>query len=150
MPEKDHPAPDVAPALPAGYRLEPVAPATGEYVALRREAGLSPRTPEQAAGALGNSWAWATVRDAEGGLAAMGRVIGDGTWYFHLADIATDPAHQRRGLGRAVMEALIARIDAAAPEGPYITLLADPPGHRLYRSLGFVETDPTLGMRLPR
>ena len=137
-------------SLPAGHRLSRTAPTSPEYVRLRRITGLSPRTPEQAAGALTNSWAWTTVRTADGELAAMGRVIGDGTWYFHLADVATDPAHQRQGLGRMVMEDLLARIDAAAPPHPYITLLADPPGQRLYRSLGFVDSDPSLGMRLPR
>ncbi|AXK45460.1 GNAT family N-acetyltransferase [Brachybacterium saurashtrense] len=136
--------------LPAGCRLTAEPPTAPEYVHLRRTAGLSPRTPEQAAGALENSWAWTTIRTADGALAAMGRTLGDGTWYFHLADIATDPAHQRRGLGRAVMEDLIARIERAAPPHPYITLLADPPGQRLYRSLGFVDSAPSLGMRLPR
>jgi ribosomal protein S18 acetylase RimI-like enzyme len=145
-PETSVPAPD----LPAGYRLHHGPPTTEEYVRLRRVSGLSPRTPQQAAGALANSWAWTVVRDASGGLAAMGRVLGDGTWYFHLADVATDPAHQRRGLGRAVMEDLIARIDAAAPPHPYITLLADPPGRPLYDSLGFVDSAPSQGMRLPR
>jgi len=136
--------------LPSGYQLIPEAPGAEEYLRLRRESGLSPRTREQAAGALMASWAWASVRTEDGALAAMGRVLGDGTWYFHLADIATDPAHQRRGLGRVVMEDLIARIDAAAPPHPYITLLADPPGQRLYGSLGFVDSSPSVGMRLPR
>lgn len=142
-------APSPAP-LPPGYQQSAEPPTSAEYVRLRQVSGLSPRTPEQAAGALANSWAWTTVRTAEGDLAAMGRTLGDGTWYFHLADIATDPAHQRQGLGRAVMEDLIARIEAAAPPHPYITLLADPPGQRLYRSLGFVDSTPSLGMRLPR
>jgi len=140
-----------APAqLPAGYLLTTEPPTSPEYVQLRQIAGLSPRTPEQAAGALTSSWAWTTIRTADGELAAMGRTLGDGTWYFHLADIATAPAHQRRGLGRAVMEDLISRIEQAAPPHPYITLLADPPGQSLYRALGFVDSAPSLGMRLPR
>ena len=139
-----------SPRLPEGYHLLPEPPSSDEYVRMRREAGLSPRTPEQAVGALENSWTWASVRDGRGDLAGMGRAIGDGTWYFHIADVATDPAHQRRGIGRAVMEHLIDRIDQAAPPQPYITLMADPPGQRLYRSLGFVDSAPTLGMRLPR
>jgi len=136
--------------LPTGYRLSSEPPTSADYVRLRQVSGLSPRTSEQAAGALENSWAWTTIRTADGALAAMGRTLGDGTWYFHLADIATDPAHQRRGLGRAVMADLIGRIERAAPPPPYITLLADPPGQRLYRSLGFVDSAPSLGMRLPR
>ncbi|WP_316249018.1 GNAT family N-acetyltransferase [Brachybacterium sp. Z12] len=85
--------------LPAGYRMVEEPPTSEEYVRLREVAGLSPRTPAQATGALTASWAWITVRTEGGSLAAMGRVIGDGTWYFHIADIATDPAHQRQGLG---------------------------------------------------
>jgi len=33
----------------------------------------------------------------------MGRVIGDGGWYFHIVDMAVLPEHQRRGLGDAVL-----------------------------------------------
>lgn len=137
-------------SLPEGYRLLHEAPTIEEYVRMRRITGLTPITPDQAAGPLVASWAWCTVRDDAGNLAAMGRVLGDGGWYFHIADVATDPAHQRRGLGRAVMEHLIGRIDDEAPPHPYITLLGDPPGRSLYRSLGFVDSDPSLGMRLPR
>jgi ribosomal protein S18 acetylase RimI-like enzyme len=78
----------------------------------------------------------------------MGRVIGDGGWYFHIADMATLPEHQGRGLGRRVLVDLLAQIDDEAPAEPYVTLMADAPGRRLYESLGFVETAPkSLGMR---
>ena len=43
--------------LPDGYRLTSEPPTSAEYVRLRQVTGLSPRTPEQAAGALENSWA---------------------------------------------------------------------------------------------
>ncbi|MBE9403020.1 GNAT family N-acetyltransferase [Brachybacterium sp. p3-SID1565] len=146
--DQDPPSRDAT--LPSGYRLRREAPTLEEYVRMRTVAGLSPITAAQAAGPLETSWAWCTVRDGDGCLAAMGRVLGDGGWYFHIADVATDPAHQRRGLGRAVMEDLISRIDDEAPPKPYITLLGDPPGRSLYRSLGFVDSEPSLGMRLPR
>ncbi|UVY82512.1 GNAT family N-acetyltransferase [Brachybacterium sp. NBEC-018] len=134
-------------SVPENYHLAVEPPTIDEYVELRRASGLSPRTPSQAVGAVQASWAWATVRH-EGLLVAMGRVIGDGTWYFHVADMATSPEHQRRGLGRAVLEDQLGRIREAAPPDPYVTLMADPPGQRLYRSLGFVDAAPTLGMRL--
>ena len=70
--------------LPAGYRLSSEPPTSAEYVRLRQVSGLSPRAPEQAVGALENSWAWTTIRTADGGLAAMGRTLGDGTWYFQI------------------------------------------------------------------
>jgi GNAT superfamily N-acetyltransferase len=71
---------------------------------------------------------------------AMGRVIGDGGWYFHIADMATLPAHQRKGIGRLVLQTLLDRIHEAAPGTPWITLFADEPGVPLYRSMGFVDS----------
>lgn len=79
----------------------------------------------------------------------MGRALGDGGWYFHIADMATDPAHQRRGLGTAVLDWLIRQIDERAPANPYISLLADDAGQPLYRRSGFVPTA-SVGMVLRR
>lgn len=141
------PAAPGAPALPEGYRLRESAPTVEEYCRLRTDSGLSPKTPAQARGAIENSWAWVTVTAPDGAVVAMGRAMGDGAWYFHIADMATDPAHQRRGLGRAVMGRLLEMIDAAAEPDPYVTLMADPPGRPLYRSFGFVDSEPSLGMR---
>ena len=71
------------------------------------------------------------------------------TIFFHLADMAVLPEPQRRGIGDAILTALIDRIRAAAPPKPYITLLADAPGRRLYARYGFVETAPqSIGMKL--
>ncbi|HEY1812763.1 MAG TPA: GNAT family N-acetyltransferase [Kofleriaceae bacterium] len=131
------------------YELDPTPPSLADYLALRAGSGLSPKSEAQARGALANSWAFCHVRDDAGHTVAMGRVIGDGGWYFHIADMATLPAHQRRGLGRRVLDHLIARIDEVAPPGAFITLLADPPGQPLYRAAGFVAS-PSLGMERRR
>lgn len=136
----------------ADYDLVHEAPPLADYLRLRADSGLTPVTAEQGGPALVNSWAWVHVRHAlSGEVVAMGRVIGDGGWCFHIADIATLPAHQRNGIGRAVLEALLDRIAQAAPPNPYVTLMADGPGRRLYEQLGFVETAPhSLGMMLAR
>lgn len=63
--------------------------------------------------------------------------------------MAVDPKHQKRGLGDAIVKALLQRIQQKAPNDgkPYISLLADGPGRRLYEKNGFVETAPhSLGM----
>jgi ribosomal protein S18 acetylase RimI-like enzyme len=73
----------------------------------------------------------------------MGRVIGDGGWYFHIADMAVLPDHQRKGLGDHILGALLDKIDKDAPPKPYINLIADPPGKKLYARHGFVETATT-------
>jgi ribosomal protein S18 acetylase RimI-like enzyme len=58
----------------------------------------------------------------------MGRVIGDGGWYFHVIDMAVLPAFQRRGIGDSILRALLEEIRRRAPSGAYISLLADEPG----------------------
>ncbi|MFN8182839.1 MAG: GNAT family N-acetyltransferase [Candidatus Nanopelagicales bacterium] len=123
-------------------------PAAEDYVRLRRESGLTARTAEEALPALQNSWAWVHAR-VDGQVVAMGRVIGDGGWYFHIADMATSPGYQRRGIGRAVLRALLERIHRAAPGTPWVTLFADAPGVPLYRSMGFVSSG-CQGMELVR
>lgn len=123
-------------------------PALEDYLHLRAASGLTPRTPAEGAVALTGSWCWSVVRHG-GRAVAMGRVIGDGGWYFHVADMATLPEHQGRGLGRRVLADLLAQIEDAAPGEPYVTLMADAPGRRLYAAMGFVESAPeSLGMRL--
>lgn len=131
------------------YVLLPTPPGVDEYVRLRQDSGLSPKTTEQASYAVANSWAFCHVRHRDSGAAvAMGRLLGDGGWYFHVADMATLPDHQRRGLGRWVLEWLLEQVDNRAPANPYVTLLADEPGRALYRGLGFVDTAPeSIGMR---
>lgn len=134
------------------YELIGSPPPLAAYLRLRAESGLSPKRPDQARPALENSWAWCHVVDTStGAVVGMGRVIGDGGWYFHLADMATDPQHQRRGVGRAVIDHLLTRIEQQAPEAPYVTLMADRPGVRLYESVGFVPSAPaTIGMVRPQ
>jgi GNAT superfamily N-acetyltransferase len=123
-------------------------PTLEDYPHLRTASGLTPKSAAQGQGALVGSWRWSIVQH-EGRAVAMGRVIGDGAWYFHIADMATLPEHQGRGLGRRVLADLLAQIDEAAPAEPYVTLMADAPGRRLYESMGFVETAPkSVGMRL--
>ena len=66
----------------------------------------------------------------------MGRVLGDGGWYFHVVDMAVAPAHQRRGLA-AILSALLDTISRGATPNAYVSLLADPPGRALYARHGF-------------
>ena len=131
------------------YQLVDEPPGLADYLELRRSTGLSPKLEAQAHGPLENSWFFCHVRHVESGhTVAMGRIIGDGGWYFHIADMATLPVHQRRGIGRAVLQRLLDEIATRAPANPYVTLMGDPPGHRMYASMGFRDAHPSLGMVL--
>ena len=134
-----------------GYTLLDGPPSVDDYLRLRAESGLSPKRRDQAEAGIGGAWAACrVVEDASGETVGMGRVLGDGGWYFHVVDMAVLPDHQRRGLGDAILGWLVARIRSDAPAGAWITLLADSPGRRLYERHGFVETAPdSIGMALP-
>lgn len=138
------------PTPPDGYLLLDGPPSVADYLTLRRESGLSPKAEAQAVAAPPGSWFACHVADRDTGAAVgMGRVIGDGGWYFHVVDMAVLPAHQRRGLGDVILTTLLRRIRREAPPGAYVNLLADVPGRRLYSRPGFRETaPPSIGMAM--
>lgn len=131
-----------------GYMLVPEPPPLDDYLRVRSASGLSSKNPAQGEGALTGSWSFCHIRSADGAVVAMGRTIGDGGWYFHVGDVATHPDHQRKGLGRTVLDWLIADIQERAPKGAFISLIADPPGVRLYESVGLRDASPAIGMWL--
>ncbi|OKL58075.1 hypothetical protein UA08_06488 [Talaromyces atroroseus] len=167
--------------LPPGYILHPGYPPAEIYVDLRKSAGLSPHTATQAIAAFNGSWYGCyitfnpsaaqaqdpqTERESssssslsnESEIVAMGRIVGDGGWYFVIADMAVLPAHQRKGLGDYVLKHLIQKIKSTPPMStamqdggiaPYVNLLADGPGRLLYERNGFEFTAPhSMGMAL--
>lgn len=135
--------------LPAGYSIHEGYPSVLEYLHIRSAAGLSPKTPAQAAKVATGSWYGCYVQYtpedpiAPCEIVGMGRCIGDGGWYFHIADMGVLPEHQRKGLGDAILKNILAYIEANAAEGrPYVNLFADPLGRRLYARNGFEESAP--------
>lgn len=139
--------------LPPGYTLHDGYPSVSQYLHLRAISGLSPKTQSQATAIASGSWFGCYITyDApseEPIPIGMGRIIGDGGWYFHIADMAVHPEHQRKGLGDVILKALLHKIHAESPADgkPYITLLADEAGRKLYYKNGFVDSAPgQLGM----
>ena len=134
----------------SGYSLIMTPPPLRDYLRLRVDTGLSPKTEQQGAAGLFGAWAAChVVHEETRTVVGMGRLLGDGGWYFHVIDMAVLPEHQRRGLGDAILTALLNRIRAVAPPGAYVNLLADLPGRSLYERHGFTETAPhSVGMAL--
>ncbi|KAE8405067.1 hypothetical protein BDV37DRAFT_246315 [Aspergillus pseudonomiae] len=164
------------PTLPPGYSLRQGYPSVRDYIHLRSASGLSPHSAAQAEAAMRGSWygcyityngnsepenkdiAKSRSNDTTDEVTVgMGRVIGDGGWYFHIADMAVLPEHQRKGLGDVVLKHLMSKIRSLAPPperapdgrlmGTYVNLLADVPGRKLYARNGFVDSMPhSMGM----
>ena len=116
-------------------------PDVDDYCRLRREAGMSPRTPDAARRGLPN-----TVHGVgllhDGVVVGMGRIIGDGGCFFTVVDIAVAPAYQGCGLGRRIMQALDAWLRDNAPESAVVSLVSDGNARHLYAKYGFRETAP--------
>jgi GNAT superfamily N-acetyltransferase len=53
--------------------------------------------------------------------------------------MAVLPAHQRRGIGDRILTWLLDRVREAALPDAFVSLMADPPGRRLYARHGFTE-----------
>ena len=127
------------------YMVSVEVPDVEDYCRLRRVAGLTPRSETAAKAGLPNTVAGVVVRrGAE--VVGMGRVMGDGLCY-QVVDIAVEPAHQGRGLGKAIMSALMRELKQIAPAEAYVSLIADGEAKHLYAQYGFEPTAPaSIGM----
>jgi GNAT superfamily N-acetyltransferase len=128
------------------YQLLERFPDTDDYRRLRVASGLSPRSAEAAARGLPNTIFGVSLMH-DGRVIGMGRIIGDGGCFFNVVDIAVEPEHQKRGLGKRIMQALDAWLRANAPVSSNVSLFADGEARRLYAQYGFVEAGPvSVGM----
>ena len=133
-------------SLPDGYALSFETPTVEDHVRLRIVAGLTPMPAENAARGLPNTLVGVAVR-REGRVIGMGRAVGDGGLFAQICDIAVEPAHQGKGLGKAIMAALMQRLAEVATPGCYVSLIADGEAWKLYAQYGFEPTAPrSIGM----
>ena len=128
------------------YTITTQTPVVADYLRLRSISGLSAFSEEAAITGLTGT-IFSVVVFHEDVAVGMGRLIGDGGCFFQIVDIAVDPRHQGKGLGKAIMSRLMAYVNASLPASAYVSLIADVPANRLYEQYGFKETAPaSLGM----
>ena len=121
------------------YSVISSCPTAEIFCHLRSVAGLSPRPLEAARRALPASCYGLHVC-YQNEVIGMGRIVGDGALNFEIVDIAVAPHHQGKGVGRLIMENLMAWLHSHAVAGCYISLIADVP--ELYRKFGFHSVGP--------
>ncbi|QYK08376.1 GNAT family N-acetyltransferase [Shewanella mangrovisoli] len=110
-----------------------------DFIRLRQISGLSPRPLAGVVKALPKSLYGVQIKCGTQTV-GMGRVVGDGAINFEIVDVAVDPEHQGKGLGRLIMQHIMAYLDREAFTGAYITLMADVP--ELYEKFGFKFSRP--------
>jgi ribosomal protein S18 acetylase RimI-like enzyme len=123
------------------YRVITALPSPEQYLDLRKRGGLSAFSLAGAQKAMQASYFCVLLQHA-GETIGMGRIVGDGGCFFQIVDIVVAPEHQRRGLGRMIMTALMDHLRANAPPRAYVSLIADIPANKLYEQFGFAETAP--------
>ena len=122
------------------YQLKARVPNVADYLRIRLAAGLSRKTEVAATTGLKNSLFAVTVFYG-GEPVGLGRVIGDGGCFFEIVDIAVLPEHQKKGLGKLIMDALITYIHEHAPESAYVSLMADHGTPDFYAKFGFTRAE---------
>ncbi len=128
-----------------GYTAHVETPAVEDYLRLRVVAGMTARSPTAARAGLPHTVVGVVVRQ-EGRAVGMGRAVGDGLSY-QIVDIAVDPEHQGRGLGKTIVSTLMAELRTLAPAEAYVSLIADARANELYAQYGFAPVAPaSIGM----
>lgn len=128
------------------YQLTLTLPTPDEFCALRKAAGLSPRSLAAATRGLPNSLMGVSIRK-QGQLVAMARVVGDGSIVFEVVDVAVTPSEQGHGLGKQLMHAVTNYLSEHAPADADVSLIADVPADHLYAQFSFQPTAPeSIGM----
>lgn len=113
-------------------------PTPAEYAELRTAVGW-PAVARDAvhaglAGAL-----YSVCLEHHGRVVGCGRVVGDGGIYFYIQDVIVRPEYQRRGLGRQIMDALMAYLATRAGENSFVGLMAAAGVVEFYKQFGFHE-----------
>jgi GNAT superfamily N-acetyltransferase len=120
------------------YSISEQIPFVEEYLALRSAVRWGSPTPKTAESGLRDSLLCVCVR-CQGALVGFGRVVGDGHFVFYVQDMIVHPDHQGKGLGRAVMDRILAYVEDAGGEDAYIGLMAARGAVAFYEHFGFSE-----------
>ncbi|HEV8192321.1 MAG TPA: GNAT family N-acetyltransferase [Ktedonobacterales bacterium] len=125
-------------------------PTLEEYLALRVAVGWGDLDRAMAECGLRNSlYGVCLVEDEK--VIGCARVIGDGALYYYVQDVMVLPPYQGRGLGRQIMDHVMAYLRGQARTGMFVGLMAAHGAAEFYRKYGFVERPPDRpGMSLSR
>jgi ribosomal protein S18 acetylase RimI-like enzyme len=123
------------------YRVVERRPTVEEFNRIRQGAGLSRKNPAAAAKGIENSLFCACVMLGDE-CVGIGRVVGDGGLVFDIVDVAVLPEHQGNGLGKRIMDALMAYVRANAAPTAFISLMTTAKLVKFYEGYGFKVRGP--------
>ena len=112
------------------------APTVEEFSGVLRAVGFKAHSDEAVRIGLSNSWC-SVCALVDGAVIGLGRVIGDGALHFYITNVMVVPLHQRRGVGTAIVRALLAKVTALPYPNILVEALPLPDLDRFYHRLGF-------------
>ena len=122
------------------YQVTERTPSVEEYNCVRQAAGLSVKDPRAAERGLSNTLFAVCISNDET-VVGIGRVIGDGGLFYDIVDIAVVAEHQKQGVGKLIMTALMGYIDENALPGSIVCLMANKGVAPFYEKFGFKARD---------
>jgi GNAT superfamily N-acetyltransferase len=116
-----------------------------DYRRFREAVGwVAPRASDAAVQAALDA-TWNVIAREDGDLVGIGRLLDDGALYATIWDMIVLPGEQGHGIGRAILERLLARASVRS----IVALVATPTARPLYEEYGFeVESGGSVGMLL--
>lgn len=111
-----------------------------QFIFLFNSVGWTPPMKEQTAKALSNTLCTFSIYD-DGKLIGMGRLMGDCAMSYYIKDVAVLPEYQNKGVGKKLMEHMMAYVKKQLPPGwkVSIELISTKGNEGFYRKLGFEE-----------
>jgi ribosomal protein S18 acetylase RimI-like enzyme len=117
-------------------------PNTKEYLELRIAAGLGSKDEAIVEKSLKHSLFAVVLRGDDSELLGMGRIIGDGAWFYQIVDFVIAPSYQSQGFDDIIMQELTNYLNHNVAQGAEVILMADVPKVSFYQKFGFEFTYP--------
>ncbi len=118
--------------------IEERAPTVEEYGRLREAMGWYPVAGDAVLQGLENAL-FSICAVADGQVIGCARIVGDGGMYFYVQDMMVLPPHRGCGIGRTMMEHLMAYLGVHARPGSFVGLMAAKGASGFYDRYGFTS-----------
>ena len=128
------------------WRIVDRKPSAGEYEMLCRSVGWERYVDFANSQAALDGSLHAVTAETASGAVGMGRIVGDGAMFFYINDVAVHPSMHGRGVGEAILQALISWLRQNAPGQLRAFLFSAAGKEDFYARFGFAQV--TSGMRV--
>lgn len=118
------------------FTIKDCLPAPEQWMSLRESVGWSVFQEEVAQKSL-DATLYCVCAFENGDLVGMARVLGDGVISFYIGNVIVRPDKQNQGIGKAILERIIAYVEGAAYPGAIASLFAIQGKEAFYTRFGF-------------